>query len=75
MNSGREIRENGANIKKVYNMENTKKEFDKCINGCIVDGKKLTGENYFYLNYIKINGKFPKYRSKDKAFFDQISKK
>ena len=56
-------------------MENTKEEFDKCINGCIVDGKKLTGENYFYLNYIKINGKFPEFRSKDKAFFDQINKK
>ena len=51
------------------NKKEQKTELDRCLNGCTVDGKKLTGKHYFYLNYFKIDGVLPKYKPKDDYFF------
>jgi len=51
------------------NVKKQKIELDRCLNGCTINGKKLTGRHYFYLNYCKIDGKLPEYRAKDDYFF------
>lgn len=51
-----------------------KREFNRCINGCTIKGRKLSGQHYFYLNYIKINDKVPEYRPKNNHFFNRIIK-
>lgn len=52
--------------------EKQKTELDRCLNGCTVDGNKLTGKHYFYLNYFKIDDKLPEYKSKDDYFFRHV---
>jgi hypothetical protein len=61
-------------------------ETRRCLEGYEIDGDKITGYNYFYLNYFRINlniknkktGKldrfesFPKYWDYDKAYFDAV---
>jgi len=52
------------------NKKEQKIELDRCLNGCTIDGKKLSGMHYFYLRYWSIGGILPRYSQRDSHFFD-----
>lgn len=59
-------------------------QFDRCINGYSVGGRKITGDHYFYLNFWKIRGTevgktrktliTPRFTDLDYYFFNELEK-